>query len=603
MKFSDYVIDFLAHQGIGHFFGVTGGAVVHFFDSIDKNNKTEPIFCHHEQAAALAAVSYARVKNHLGVAIVTTGPGGTNAITGVTAAWQDSISCIFISGQARKEHTTYGKSLRQLGTQELNIIPIVKSITKYAVMVEKVEDIRYHLEKAVYMAKEGRPGPVWLDIPLDFQWAMIEPEKLKGFNLKELRLVVSSGKEIINAVNQLYFLLSCSERPLFLLGYGIRISQAQKEFQAILKVFRIPFVSSWQAADLFPTDNQWYVGRLGVAGQRGANLAVQNCDLLVALGSHLSPPLTGTNYKYFARSAKIVVIDTDKDVLAHHTVKVDLPVCCDVKEFLQEMNKKAMSFQKSDIQAWRKKCAEYRQYNRIPLVWHNQKRFVNPYVFMDQLSEVLDPQAVIVVDGGGTNVYTSFQALRVKKKQRLCASTGICAMGTGLPESVGASFACPNSIIVCLSGDGSMQFNIHELQTIVHHRLNIKIFVFNNDGYLAIRHTQNDFFDGRYVGSNLKGGLSLPDFKKIAKSYGVSSIQIRSHQDLRKKISNILKQKGPLVCELMVSPKQQVIPRMSFIKKPDGTFMPRPLEDMYPFLDRKEFMANMLIEPCLESRK
>ncbi|MDD5079039.1 MAG: thiamine pyrophosphate-binding protein [Candidatus Omnitrophica bacterium] len=603
MKFSDYVIDFLASKGVKHFFGVTGGAVVHFFDSIDKNKQTVPVFCHHEQAAALAAVSYARVSNNFGATIVTTGPGGTNAITGVAAAWQDSIPCIFISGQARKEHTTYGKPLRQLGTQELNIIPIVKPITKYAVMVEKAEDIRYHLEKAVYLAKEGRPGPVWIDIPLNFQWSMIQPEKLRRFVSNELGTKHALEKVTAEGVKQLYTLLAKSKRPLFLVGYGVRLSRAEKELGFILKTFKIPFVSSWQTADIFPTDAPRYIGRPGLAGQRGANFAVQNCDLLIVLGSHLSPPLTGTNFKYFARGAKVVVIDADQDALNYRTVKIDLPICCDVKGFLLEMKEKIKSIQMSDIRIWQQQCTEYRRYNQVPREWYDQKSFVNPYVFMDLLSDLLEARAVIVVDGGGTNVYVSFQALRVKKRQRLCISAGICAMGTGLPESVGASFANPGSQIVCLTGDGSMQFNIHELQTIVHHRLNVKIFVFNNDGYLAIRHTQQGFLDGRFVGSNKEGGLSLPDFKKIANAYGMVSVQIRSNRDLRKKIDDILSRDGPVVCELMVSPKQEVVPCMGFTKNSDGTFTPRPLEDLYPFLEREEFFRNMLVEPCPESKK
>lgn len=602
MKLSDYVIDFLARNGARHLFGVTGGAVVHLFDSADRNSKTMPIFCHHEQAAALAAVSYSRVNNQLGAAIVTTGPGGTNAITGVAAAWQDSVPCIFISGQTRKEHTTYGKPLRQLGTQELNIIAIVKSITKYAVMVEQAKDIRFHLEKALYLAREGRPGPVWLDIPLDFQWAQIEPKNLQRF-IPDATRSLQKDNQAVGWAQQCAVLLAESERPLFLLGYGVRLASAQQEFQKLLSELRVPFASSWQAADLFPTAHSLYVGRPGLAGQRGANFAVQNCDLLIALGSHLGPPLTGTNFKNFARGAKVVVVDLDKHVLEQGTIKVDLPVCCEIKSFLQALNKEVLRITSPNIRSWQVKCAGYVAYNRIPKEWAIAKPFVNPYVFMDKISDELAGGTVIVVDGGGTNVYTSFQAMRLKKNQRLCISAGICAMGTGLPESIGAAFARPRSQIVCFSGDGSMQFNIHELQTIIQHRLNVKIFIFNNDGYLAIRHTQEGFLDSRFIGSDTRGGLSLPDFKKIGRAYGLAVTQITSHRDLEKKIRAVLKQKGPVVCEVMVSPKQEVVPRMSFIKKADGTFIPRPLEDLYPFLDRKEFAANMIVEPCPESKE
>jgi acetolactate synthase-1/2/3 large subunit len=595
-KLSDYLISFLAGQGVKHIFGFTGGGAVHLFDSADKNPHIAPIYCHHEQAVALAAVSYSRITNNLGVAVVTTGPGGTNTLTGVLAAWQDSIPCIFISGQARLEHTSHGKSLRQVGTQEFDIISVVKPMTKYAVMVEDAKMIRYHLEEALYLAKEGRPGPVWIDLPLNLQWALIKPSSLIGFTPSN----ISSGhqqKFRIEDRQKTYELLRKANRPLFLAGYGIRLAHAEKEFREVVKKLRIPFVSTWNASDYLPTHDGLYVGRIGIAGQRGANLAVQNCDLLLAVGSRLSIPLTGTLFDAFARDAQIIVVDIDCNELNSKNVQVDLAINCDARLFLLDMLKftKRVSF-KVD-QSWGKKCKRYKEYNSVPKALVKQKTYVNPYVFIDVLSDTLSNGDIIVVDGGGTNLYISFQAFKVKKSQRLVTSSGIASMGTGLPESIGACFANNKGRVICLTGDGSIQLNIQELQTIVHHKLPVKIFVMNNNGYLAIRHTQKIFLQSNFTGSSSKKGLTLPDFQKVAKAYGLETVRIAKNGDLLRGIKRTLAAKGPILCEVMVSPDQELIATQGFDRNKDGTFLPRPLEDMHPFLERKEFIENMIAKP------
>ena len=597
MKLSDYVIDFLVRQGIGHVFGLTGGAVVHLFDSADKNPRIEPVFCHHEQAAALAAATYARVLNGFGAAIVTTGPGGTNAVTGVTSAWQDSIPCIFISGQSRIEQTTHGKPLRQLGSQELDIISIVKSITKYAEMIEDPIKIRYHLEKAAFLAKEGRPGPVWIDIPLNFQWASIEPDTLPGFDVLEIRKYAPSPQSVTKWCKQCCDLLIEARRPLLIAGYGIRLTHAEEEFIHLVEALQIPFVASYTASDIVPEDHNSYTGRLGVTGQRGANLAVQNCDLLIAIGSHLSIPLTGSRFDFFARDAKIIMVDIDEEELGFETVHVDLPIRCDARTFIENLLVQA-SHSKLQVAAWwQQKCSEYKLYNRIPQAWREKTEYVNPYVFVDTLSDELNNNDVIIVDGAGTVFYTGFQAFKAKEGQRLLSSTGIAAMGTGLPESIGACVAAGGGRVVAMCGDGSMQLNIQELQTLAHHNFNIKIFVFNNGGYLAIRHTQDEFLAGMHVGSDVSGGLSLPDLQKVSDAYGIKRNTINNHKELQEKIRWTLSQKGPVLCEIIISREEQVIPRQGFGSNPDGTYSPRPLEDMYPFLDRKEFLENMIVKP------
>jgi acetolactate synthase-1/2/3 large subunit len=599
MKLTDYVIDFLVRRNIRHVFGLTGGAVVHLFDSAYKNKNINTIFCHHEQAAALAAVSYARVTNNLGAAMVTTGPGGANAITGVLAAWQDSIPTVFISGQSRIEHVSRGKSLRQLGTQEFDILSIVKPITKYAAMLKNPKNIRCLMEKAVYLAKCGRPGPVWIDIPLNFQWAQINPRRLAAFQTrKETSEAFSSTMAaILKSCPKVYALLREAKRPLFLAGYGIRLAHAERELVQLLDLLKIPFISTWTAADIVATNCPRYIGRLGITGQRGANLAVQNCDLLISVGSHLGIPHTGSILEMFAREAKIIMVDIDSRELEYRKQMIDIPIRSDAKIFLSCMLKYLKHFCNHGIDAWLEKCAHYKKYNEVPASFFRQRSYTNPYVFMDILSNELKGTEVIVVDGGGTNLYISFQSLKIKKEQRLVLSSGICAMGTGLPESVGACLANGKRMTICLSGDGSMQLNIQELQTIVHYGLPIKIFVMNNAGYLAIRHTQSQFLGSKYVGSNRSGGMSLPDFKKIAKAYGMETSQINNNRDITTIVRTVLSKPGPHLCEILVSPKQQLLVQQGFDPRPGGLFSPRPLEDMYPFLDRQEFRDNMIVKP------
>jgi len=598
IKLTDYVVDFLAQKGVKHVFGVTGGAVVHLFDSASRSRRVTPIFTHHEQAAALAAEAYARINNKLGAAFVTTGPGGTNALTGLCAAWLDSVPCIYISGQTRVEHTTCHKPIRQLGSQQIDIVSLAAPIAKYAVMIEDPRMIKYELQKAVHIATSGRPGPVWIDIPLNFQWACIEPGKLPGFDYSSRAQEEARGGLTKNEIEKCYKLLSEAKRPLILVGYGVRLGNAVGEFKDFISKTNVPFVSTWNASDILPTGNKLYMGRPGISGQRGANLAVQNCDLLLSIGSHLSIPITGINYDFFAREAKIVVVDIDRVELENKTVRVDLSIQSDAKVFLKAISAK---FNKPRLaknnEPWDKKCTGYKKYNTLPSDWRKQRKYVNPYVFLDVLSDNLGNNDVICVDGGGTALFMSFQGLKIKRGQRLIVSAGIGAMGSGLPESIGACFANNRKRTICVCGDGSMQFNIHELQTIVHHNLPVKIFVFNNSGYLAIRHTQDGFFGSRYVGSEEKGGLSLPDFQKIARAYGIRAVRINNHRGLLRKVRSTLEDKNPVLCEIMISRDQQLNPRMGFYKKSDGTNSPRPLEDMEPLLARDEFMRNMVVKP------
>ena len=600
MKLTDYVIDCLAKEGIRHVFGLTGGAAVHFLDSSAQHPDITPVFGHHEQTASFAAEAYARITNNLGVCFVTTGPGGTNAITGLCAAWLDSVPCLFISGQQRLEHTNHGKPFRQLGSQQIDIVSVVKPLTKYAVMLQDFKTIKYELQKAIYISRHGRPGPIWLDIPLNFQWQDIDPDQLPPFIPSEKENTPLSNNAKANWSEELRDLIASSKRPIVIVGYGVHLAHAEAEFKKFIDTYQIPFVTTWNTCDILPENHQCYVGCCGIAAQRSGNLAVQNCDLLLSIGSHLSMCLTGTNFKAFAREAKKVVVDIDPVQLENPTVHVDLSIQSDVKIFLQKMNEANPINRNSDLQSWLNKCHHYKSYNRPPEAWWRQKDFVNPYVFLDTLSDELSSDDTIVVDGGGTALYMSFQGIRTKEGQRMIVSSGIGSMGSGLPESIGACFAANKKRTICTVGDGSLQFNIQELQTLVHHNLPVKILCFNNDGYLSIRITQDGFLGGRYVGTDKSGGVSFPDYQKIAKAYGVKSIRITNHQDLKEKIRWVLDDPGPVLCEIMVSRHQELIPRMGFKKFPDGTAAGMPLEDMEPFLSREEFLKNMVIKPLPE---
>ncbi|MBT3250939.1 MAG: thiamine pyrophosphate-binding protein [Candidatus Marinimicrobia bacterium] len=595
MKLTDYITSFLVDQGIDNIFGVTGGGVVHLFDSISKTENISAVYCHHEQAAALAAVAYAKVNNNIGAAIVTTGPGCTNAITGVLAAWQDSIPCIFISGQARKEHTSHGTKLRQLGTQEMDILPVVQPITKYVVMVDDPENIRYILEKAIYLAFDGRPGPVWIDLPLDFQWTDIDINTLTSFKIPD-KVENHFDKLTHESIDLCLSLLADSKRPLFFAGNGIHLGHAEDKFKEIIDQLNIPFVSTWTASDIIPDENNLNIGRVGISGQRGANIAVQNCDLLICIGSHLGITHTGTMFSSFAKNAKIIMVDIDENELSNETVHVDFPILSDSKLFLDGLLSCINNFNINNIDSWRKSCNNFRKYNEVPCNVDSNSGFINPYIFLNKLSTEMMDGDIVVVDGGGTNLYMSFQGIKLKNNQRIICSSAISAMGTGFPESIGASFASPNCKVICLIGDGSFQLNVQELQTIQHHNLPIKIFVMNNDGYLAIRHTQEIFLDSNFTGSAKEGGMSLPDSTLIAEAYGIKTTTIDNYSDLQKKIQWTLDYPGPSLCEIKISPKQKLIPQQGWDKNSDGTFSARPLEDMYPFLPRLEFNDIMITE-------
>lgn len=593
IKLSDFVANFIAEQGISHVFGVTGGAVAHLFDSVSRHPKLKPIFHHHEQAAAFAAQSYARVNNTAGCALVTTGPGGTNALTGVAAAWLDSIPCLYISGQTRLSHTSHGKGLRQFGTQELDIVTLASPIVKKAFFVKDPNSIQQVLQEALFIANSGRPGPVWIDIPLDVQWAMIDPATLSSFTPPPFHSTIPT--------KQIYELLSQAKRPLALIGHGVRLAKAGNLATKWLQTLKLPYLSTWNATDLFPDHDPLHIGRPGLFGQRGANLAMQNADLLLVFGSHLCTSITGTLFQAFAREAKIVMVNIDEKELSHRTVPVHLPVQADAGLALKELIANLPKSLPTHFDAWTKKCAFLkRSFNGVSqdVTQYGctlEEPLITPYHFVDLLSRAATPNDLFVIDGGGTIVQIAFQTLKLKLGQRLLIDAGLCAMGSGLPQSIGAYFAHGNNVI-CLCGDGSLQFNVHELQTIAHHKLPIKLFVLNNNGYLSIRHTQKSFLKSNYAGSSSDGGLSLPDTLEIAAAYRIPAVRISSKQESTlEALKSILAQPGPFICEVLIPSDLSIAPKQGFRENKDGTFSPAPLEEMHPPLSDQVFAEAMSI--------
>lgn len=596
MRVADYIAEYVYNLGVKDVFMLSGGGMMFLSDGLAKHPKLKVICNHHEQASAMAAVAYAKYKNGIGVVYITTGCGGTNAVTGLLNAWQDSARVLFISGQVRKETTTRnsGLQLRQFGVQEVDIIPVVESLTKYAVMVSDPEKIAYHLDKAVCLAKSGRPGPVWIDVPLDVQGAVINEKKLERFkpvNISDHKIVPTH-----NELTALYDLISKAERPIVIAGQGIRLSDSNIVFQKIIEKYNLPVVATILGVGVIPTNHKLFIGRIGTKGDRAGNFSLQNSDLVIVLGSRLSVNSVGYDYKNFAREAKIVVIDIDAIEHQKKTVRIDLFINADLKNFFNIF--KPNIFKNNDI--WVKKCRLWKKkWPVCPPDYAKEARGVNLYYFVDQLSKLMKNDSIVVSDAG-SSFYVVSQTISLKGKQRYVTSGGQAEMGYTIPACIGVSIAKNKQEVLGVTGDGSFQLNIQELQTIVYNKLPVKLFVWNNDGYLSIRATQRRFFDKRFIGTDKTSGVSFPDLKKIAHAYGIKYFKIRNSGETNGIIKKALKYKGAVICEVMCLRDQEIKPIVSSYKKDDGTMASKPMEDMYPFLDRKEFLSNMIIKPIKE---
>ena len=538
MRLSDYVIDFISKQKVKYVFMVAGGGGMYLIDSLGRHKDVEHICNHHEQACVMSAEGYQRITGNLGVALVTTGPAGTNTITSILCAWNDSIPVLILSGQANSKFLIGETGLRQRAVHEANITKIVETVTKYAVTIKDEKMVKFHLEKAIFLAENGRPGPVWIDIPLDIQSKMIDEKSLISFNpQKEIKsLNIQTEKENIKKAGNL---LKSSKRPIILAGHGIRLSGIQKEFIKFIEKYNIPVVTTKNAFDLIYDSHPLLAGRVGINGQRAGNFAIQNSDLVLCLGSRLPFPVVGYETKLFAREAKKVLVDIDDKQLNHALVDIDIKINANLKDFLPILDKE-LKGKKLGTKGWILKCQHWRKkYPNVEKSWKEQKNYVNSYYFFEILSDVLNEDDVVVTDQGAS-FYSSTQAFKLRKNQRLFTNGGFSPMGYGLPAAIGACFGRDKKRVICVHGEGGLELNIQELQTVVHYQLPVKLFVFNNQGYLSIKHTQTAFFGGFFVGSDPKSGLSCPNMIKVGKAYGFKTMNIKNHKNLRQKIKKVI---------------------------------------------------------------
>lgn len=605
MRLADYVMSFLAGRGVDHVFLVTGGGAMHLNDAIGREKRWKWICNHHEQACAIAAESYARLSNKIALVNVTTGPGGVNALNGVYGGFVDSIPMFIVSGQVKRETlaANTGLPLRQLGDQEVDIVAMASIVAKYAVCVQDPSSIRYHLEKAWHLATAGRPGPVWLDIPIDVQSAAIDPDGLEGFDpAKEPgggHLPAEAGwltGEPI-AAEAAYFLdrLTTAERPVMMAGAGVRLAGARDALLRIADKLGVPLVSGWNAYDLVPNDHPSYAGRPGTVGDRQGNFTVQNADLLLVLGSRLNIRQISYNWPSFARAAHKIMVDIDKAELEKPTLSIDRPVHGDVFEFLAEVERQAADRVADEKHVeWRRWCAE--RAARYPVVlpsYADTTSPINPYAYIRDLFEMFDEDEVIVT-GDGTACVVPFQAGRIKSGTRLYTNSGCASMGYDLPAAIGAYFAAGRRVI-CFAGDGSIMMNLQELQTIASNRIPLKIFVLNNRGYHSIRQTQNNYFAGNEIGVGESSGVDFPDYVRLAEVFGIPARRCSDMSELADTARFALDTDGPTLVEVMLDPGQDFSPKLASRVLPDGRMASPALEDMAPFLSREELAENMFI--------
>lgn len=584
IKLSDYIANFLVENGIKDMFSVTGGGAMHLNDSFGHCKELFVTYNHHEQACAIAAESYTRLTNNIAAVCVTTGPGGTNTLTGVLGGWLDSIPMLIISGQVKKTTTIWSSTLplRQLGDQEFNIVDCVKSMTKYAVMITNPNEISYHLERSLFLAKNGRPGPCWLDIPSDLQAAIIDTDELVHYVCIEDKYQIPQTPSL-ELINEIIKKIECAKRPVIYAGNGIRLADAHHIFLKLIDKLGIPVVTPWNSHDLIWNDHPLYCGRPGIMGDRGGNFVVQKSDLIIALGTRLSIRQVSYNWENFAPNAFKIMIDIDPSELFKHTLQIDMPIRANVKDVMNELLDSDYNRVKPH-ESWLTWCKKINADFPILLEKYKEKGSpVNPYYFIDTLFRNLNEDDTIVCSNGMCCVIT-FQAAYLKKGQRLYHNSGCASMGYGLPAAIGAAVATKGRIY-CLEGDGSIQMNIQELQTVIHHNYDIKIFLMNNNGYHSIRQTQNNIFHNGLVGVSSDNGISFPETKKIANAYGIDYTKVESTCDMVAQIKDFIEKKGPGICEIIIDPEQNFEPKLSSKKMPDGTMISPSLENMAPFLN------------------
>ncbi len=595
---SDYIVSFISDiLSVKDVFMVTGAATMHLTDGVARNKKLRAICVHHEQTASMALEAYARANENFGVGIFSTGPGATNAITGLAGAWLDSVPCLFISGQVKSSETSIKAGvdgLRQFGVQELNIVPIVSSLTKYVCHLDDPKMVRFELEKAVAIAKQGRPGPVWLEVPMDIQNAQVDPVGLVSYSADYSTPVINKPD-----IKTVMGYLKRSKRPVIIAGRGVRLAKAGQLLSEFSTKHQIPVVTPYLGVDNIPHNEKTHIGTTGIKGDRAANLAMQNSDLIIAIGTSLHVSVIGYNYNEFARAAKKIVVDIDLSSHLKKTIKIDHLISSDAAIFLSSLLnlEETQNPVSSRCSQWLDLCVRWK--SRYPVClpeYKEDSKYINIYSFIDRIS-ALSREGDVFVSDAGSAIYAVPQGLNLKQKnQRYLASGGMATMGYSLPAAIGISSAIGDKRVLAITGDGSLQMNIQELQTLVHYQFPVKLFILNNGGYLSIRVTQKNYFSSRLIGEGPQSGVSMPDTRKICEAYGIPVQRVSELSKLDRVIKMALKTSGPFVVDVITPPNQAIIPSVSSQIAQNGQMVSRPLEDMAPFLPREEYEANMLID-------
>lgn len=592
IKVSEQIAESLENLGITHVFGIIGAGNVHLFEAITRRGFSEIICVHHEQAACMAVQTYYRTNGRLSAALLTTGAGSTNGVTGVVSAWADSIPCLVIAGNENSKFTFPENPLRMWGVQGYDSCQMVSRVTKYAQRVMQPEQAVYELEKAVHIALEGRPGPTWIEVPMDIQSSRIPTSEMLHFQAPAANSEISD--ELSAQLDSVIAALLQAERPVLWLGNGIRLAGAEKQIAPLLEALGAPGLVTWAGIDMIDSDHPMVFGRAGVYGQRAANFILQNSDYVLAIGTRLAIPQVGYDLKELARQARIDVVDIDRDEATKLSARTELSIVCDAEVFISALRARLATLSVPSKAAWIEKCRSYTE--QFPWVGeeHADKGgFINSYRFMQHLNGYFKPDQIVVTDMG-TALLCGHQVLRIKEGQRLMTSTGLGEMGYGLPAALGVSFANDRGEVMCLNCDGGMMMNLQELQTVVHHNLPIKLFIFNNDGYLMIKHTQNSLFKGSYVGTDRASGVSCPDFSKLAAGFGIPAFQIRHWEDVDSTLEQVQAATGPVICEVFMHPEQLFSPKLSVVANQDGSLVSPPLEDLSPLIPRDVLDEAML---------
>ncbi len=598
-RVADYIADYIADAGVGHVFLLPGGGAMYLVDGVGKNKRLQVVPCLHEQGASIAAEAYARVNENIGVAMVTSGPGATNAITAVTGAWIESVPMVVISGQVKRADMMCGAPVRQKGVQEVDIVSIVRSVTKYATVLDKPENVRAVLEEAFHTAKEGRQGPVWIDVPLDVQGAPIDRSQLKPWAYGPSASVRPDGvPEYLGYLRQL---LQNASRPLVLAGHGIRLSGAATAFRTAVEHLGIPVVTTWNSMDLLPYDHPLNVGRPGVVALRAPNFAVQNSDLLISIGSRLDNIITAFNPKGFARAAKKVVVDIDPNEIEKLDMDIALPVVSNASDFIAAMGS-LTGIDSTPWGAWKARCMDWKARYGVA----HEKTFsgsgaITHYQFIDALSDVVEPNTVVSSGSSGLGVEVFYSVFRNKEGQRVFLTSGLGSMGYGLPAAIGACFADGRKPMVAVETDGSLQLNVQELATMRAFDLPICLFVMNNNGYASIRNTMRNYFKGRYVGTGPEAGLFLPDLEKVADTYGLGYAKVEDAADLQGQLAAIIRLSRPVIVDVRLVQNESLEPKVSAIPQPNGSMISMPMEDMSPLLPLDVLKKEMIIPLTAES--